>query len=45
MKFDNAKKTYKRLLYKEGNLSDIDSIHRQTVDRAVEKKQKREAEV
>ena len=31
-------------IIKEGILSDIDSIHRQTIDRAVEKKQKREAE-
>ena len=31
-------------LIKDGILSDIDSIHRQTIDRAVEKKQKREAD-
>ncbi|MBO4531740.1 MAG: hypothetical protein J5767_14005 [Paludibacteraceae bacterium] len=30
-------------IIKDGILSDIDSIHRQTIDRAVEKKQKREA--
>jgi len=31
-------------LIKDGIISDIDSIHRQTIDRAVEKKQKREAD-